>query len=132
MRANILTFKAAAAALLISAAAPVAAETSAPVQIASATTTAPQIRPEGNLRDFLVMDAADVVEMRESYATRAVIHNRVVAIQAIAVSAEESRGDAFHLDMARVTIGVLAESGYNVTELQARYASEYDRYLSQN
>lgn len=129
MRANFLIIKSACVAALIVAAAPVVAEN---IQIASADTVTPQIRPEGNLRDFLVLDAAAVTEMREDYAARAVIHNRVVAVQAIAVSADERTGDPFHLDMARVTIGVLAESGYNVTELQARYATEYDRYLAAN
>ena len=132
MRATILTAKAAAAALLISAAAPVAADTSANLQIASASDTAPQIRPEGDLRDFLVMDAAEVVSVREEFLARAVIHNRVVAVQALGVSADEPNGNAFYLDLARVTIGVLAESGHNVTELQARYAAEYDRFLSLN
>ena len=129
MRANFLTIKTVCAAALIIAAAPVAAQN---IQVASADTIAPQIRPEGNLRDFLVMDAAQVTEIREEYATRAVIHNRVVAVQAIGVSSDEPQGNAFYLDMARVTIGVLAESGYNVTELQARYATEYDRFLAAN
>lgn len=129
MRANFLTIKIACAAALIVAAAPVAAQN---IQVASAETTAPQIRPDGNLRDFLVLDAANVRDMREEYATRAVIHNRAVAVQAIGASAEEPAGDAYRLDMARVTIGVLAESGYNVTSLQARYAVEYDRFMAAN
>lgn len=129
MRANFLTIKIFCAAALIIAAAPVAAQT---LQVAAAATITPQIRPEGNMRDFLVMDAAAVTEMRTAYATRAALQNRTVAIQAIAASAEDREGDAYQLDVARVTIGVLAESGYDVTDLQARYADEYDRVMGAN
>lgn len=129
MRANFLTIKIACAAALMIAAAPVSAQS---LQVASADTITPQIRPDGNIRDFLVADAAMVAEMREEYAARSVIHNRTVAVQAIAVSADEREGHPLYLDMARVTIGVLAESGYDVTVLQARYAQEYDRFLMAN
>jgi len=127
MRANYAFVKTAIAAALIATAAPVAAQN---IQVASADINAPQIRPDGNLRDFLVLDAAAVTEIREEYSARAVIHNRVVAVQAIAVSAEEPEGNPFYLDLARVTIGVLAESGYNVTSLQEAYAAEYDRVVN--
>ena len=77
------------------------------------------------------MDADTVDAIRAAYETRDV-HNRLVATQAIGVSAEQTAGNAFYLDMARVTIEVLAESGHNVSVLVEDYASEYDRHLAAN
>ena len=88
--------------------------------------------PTAELRDFLVMDADTVDAIRAAYEDRDIIHNRLVATQAIGVSAEQAGGNAFYLDMARVTIEVLAENGHNVSVLVEDYASEYDRHLAAN
>ena len=129
MLTRLLTTKAACLLAICATVVPGAAENGAALD---ATSVLQNVEFTAELSDYLVMDAEMVAEIRSAYLDRDVIHNRLVATQAITVSADQAAGNAFYIDMARVTIEVLEKRGHNVASLRADYVSEYDRYLAAN